>query len=46
MLTPASIGPAFFREMASLLSAGGPPDPARIAEIMRKHGLFVVPQAM
>lgn len=43
VLTPALIGPAYFREMVALLSGGGPPDPARVAEVMRKHGLVVVP---
>ena len=42
-LTPALIGPAYFRDIAALLTAGGPPDPARIAEVMRRHGLIVVP---
>jgi hypothetical protein len=28
--------------MAALLAAGGPPDPARVAEVMRRHGLIVV----
>lgn len=43
MLTPALIGPAYFREMAALLAGGGPPDPARMAEVMRRHGLIVAP---
>lgn len=43
VLTPASIGPAYFRDMAVLLAAGGPPDPVRVAEVMRRHGLIVVP---
>jgi hypothetical protein len=44
VLTPASIGPAFFREMAPLLvPGGGPPDPTRVAEVMRRHGLIVAP---
>lgn len=42
VLTPASIGPAFFRDIAALLSAG-PPDPAQMAEVMRRHGLIMVP---
>jgi quercetin dioxygenase-like cupin family protein len=42
-LSPASIGPAYFRELAALLSAGGPPDPARVSEIMARHGLQTVP---
>ena len=43
ILTPALIGPAFFREMVAVLSAsgGGPPDPVRVAEVMRRHGLIV-----
>lgn len=40
VLTPASIGPAFFREMSDLLMAGGPPDPAKAGEIMTRHGLI------
>ena len=43
VLTPATIGPAYFRDMAALFVAGGPPDPARMAEVMRRHGLIVVP---
>ena len=43
VLTPATIGPAYFRDMAALLAAGAPPDPARVAEVMRRHGLIVVP---
>lgn len=42
VLSPASIGPAYFRDMAALI-AGGPPDPSQIAEVMRRHGLIVVP---
>jgi quercetin dioxygenase-like cupin family protein len=45
VLTPATIGPPYFRDMAALLAAGGPPDPARVAEVMRRHGLVVVPPA-
>ena len=43
VLTPATIGPAYFRDMAALFAAGSPPDPARVAEVMRRHGLIVVP---
>jgi quercetin dioxygenase-like cupin family protein len=44
VLTPALIGPQYFRDVAALLTAAaGPPDPARIAEVMRRHGLIVVP---
>jgi quercetin dioxygenase-like cupin family protein len=41
VVTPAAIGPEYFREVAAVLNAaaGGPPDRAKIAEIMRRHGL-------
>jgi quercetin dioxygenase-like cupin family protein len=39
--TPAVLGPAYFREIAEVLaaSAGGPPNPTVIGEVMRRHGL-------
>ena len=41
VITPAAIGPEFFREVAATMaaSAGGPPDKAKMMEIMRRHGL-------
>ena len=41
VITPAAIGPEYFREVRDALvaAAGGPPDRAKIAEIMRRHGL-------
>ena len=41
LVTPAAIGPTYFREAAAVLNAatGGPPDRAKLAEIMRRHGL-------
>lgn len=44
-LSPASIGPAYFREIAEVFSAGGPPDMQRIITIMKKHGLEPVKPA-
>ena len=40
-ITPAAIGPQFFREAAEVINspAGGPPDGAKLAEIMLRHGL-------
>lgn len=38
-LSPASIGPAYFRELAQVINAGGPPDRQRVLAIMKKHGL-------
>ena len=40
-ISPAAIGPQFFRESAEVIdaAAGGPPDPAKMMDIMRRHGL-------
>ncbi|HTK18001.1 MAG TPA: cupin domain-containing protein [Mucilaginibacter sp.] len=38
-LSPASIGPDYFREVADVLNAGGPPDMQKILSIMKSHGL-------
>ena len=47
VVTPAAIGPQYFREAAEAIdaAAGGPPDRARMAEIMRRHGLTPAPSA-
>ena len=41
IITPAAIGPQYFRESAEEINAaaGGPPDRAKMVEIMRRHGL-------
>lgn len=41
MVTPAAIGPRYFREAAEVVNAaaGGPPDRAKMMEIMLRHGL-------
>ena len=40
-ITPAAIGPQYFRESAAVINAaaGGPPDRVKMGEIMRRHGL-------
>lgn len=45
VVTPGILGPDFFREVAAILdaAAGGPPDLAAIAEVMRRHGLTPAP---
>jgi len=45
MVTPAAIGPRYFREAAEVVNAAadGPPDRAKMAEIMRRHGLTPAP---
>ena len=41
VITPAALGPEYFRETFALINAaaGGPPDRARMTEIMRRYGL-------
>jgi quercetin dioxygenase-like cupin family protein len=45
LITPAAIGPQYFRESAEVINAaaGGPPDRVKMAEIMRRHGLTPAP---
>jgi quercetin dioxygenase-like cupin family protein len=45
VITPAAIGPQYFREAAEVINAaaGGPPDRMRMAEVMRRHGLTPTP---
>ena len=45
VITPAAVGPQYFREIAEVFSAaaGGPPDKAKMAEIMRRYGLTPSP---
>jgi anthranilate synthase/aminodeoxychorismate synthase-like glutamine amidotransferase len=41
VITPGILGPDFFREIADVVkaAAGGPPNHAAIADVMRRHGL-------
>lgn len=43
--TPGVMSPDFFREVQEVLAAsgGGPPDPAKIGEVMMRHGLTPAP---
>ena len=45
VVTPAAIGPQYFREIAEVMkaAAGGPPDRVQLAEVMRRHGLTPAP---
>lgn len=45
IITPAAIGPQYFRECAEVINAaaGDPPDRAKMAEIMRRYGLTPAP---
>jgi mannose-6-phosphate isomerase-like protein (cupin superfamily) len=41
IITPAIMGPAYFREAAEVIGAasGGPPDLAKMTEVFRRHGM-------
>ena len=39
VVTPALIGPDFFRETAAIVNAGGPPDLEKLKAVLTKHGL-------
>jgi hypothetical protein len=45
IITPGILSADYFREMADVLKAatGGPPDPAALGEVMRRHGLTPAP---
>ena len=41
VITPAIMGPAYFREAAEVMSAapGGPPDRSKMMDVFRRHGM-------
>jgi quercetin dioxygenase-like cupin family protein len=41
--TPGVFGPAYFRDIAEVLAAGGPPDLEAIFAVMHRHGLTPAP---
>lgn len=45
--SPGVMSPDYFREIHDVLAStpAGPPDPAKIAEVMRRHGLTPAPPA-
>jgi quercetin dioxygenase-like cupin family protein len=44
VMTP-DIGAQYFREVATVVNAGGPPDRARLVEVMTRYGLSLVTAA-
>ena len=42
VITPALLGPDYFKEMAAIVNAGGPPDVEKLKLVMLKHGLVPV----
>jgi quercetin dioxygenase-like cupin family protein len=45
IVTPGVLGPGYFRDLAAIVdaAAGGPPDLAAMAAVMRSHGLTPAP---
>ena len=43
VISPAIMGPAYFREAAEVIgaAAGGPPDRAKMMDVFRRHGMTV-----
>jgi quercetin dioxygenase-like cupin family protein len=46
VITPALLGPIYFKEIAEIINAGGPPDVAKLKQVMTKHGLIPVKPKM
>jgi quercetin dioxygenase-like cupin family protein len=42
VITPGIFGPSYFQEVAAIINAGGPPDMAKLKEVLIKHGLVPV----
>ncbi len=40
VITPGLLGSVFFKEMAEIINAGGPPDVEKLKMVMAKHGLI------
>ncbi|MDE3104208.1 MAG: cupin domain-containing protein [Acidobacteriota bacterium] len=38
--TPGLVGPEYFRELAQVFAAGGPPDIAAVASVMSRYGMI------
>jgi quercetin dioxygenase-like cupin family protein len=39
VITPALLGPDYFKEVAAIVNAGGPPNVEKLKYVMAKHGL-------
>lgn len=42
VITPALLGSIFFKEVAAIVNAGGPPDLGKLKSVMAKNGLIAV----
>jgi quercetin dioxygenase-like cupin family protein len=43
VVTPALLGPDFFRETAAIVNVSGPPDVEKLKAVLAKHGLVPAP---
>ena len=43
IITPALLGPDFFKDAAAIVNAGGPPDVEKLKAVLLKHGLVPAP---
>jgi quercetin dioxygenase-like cupin family protein len=43
IVTPGLLGPDYFKEMAAIINAGGPPDVEKMKAVMLRHGLVAAP---
>ena len=43
VFSPAGIGPEYFRDVAGVLGAGGPPDLTQLKVVMLRHGIELAP---
>ena len=46
VITPALLGPDFFKEAAAIVNAGGPPDVEKLNTVLLKHGLVPAPSPL
>ena len=46
VITPALLGPEFFKEAAAIVNAGGPPDVEKLNTVLLKHGLVPAPSPL
>jgi quercetin dioxygenase-like cupin family protein len=46
IITPALLGPDFFKEAAAIVNAGGPADLEKLTAVLAKHGLVAVMPAV
>jgi quercetin dioxygenase-like cupin family protein len=42
VVNPGIFGPSYFKDVAAVVNAGGPPDIAKMKEVLLKHGLVPV----